>query len=61
LNYLKLQRRYAHLTGKKADPNVVARLQAMCDQNIKNFGLLDDDNTEAAPVAIQAFERNQSV
>ena len=60
LNYLKMQRRYAHLTGKKADPNVVARLQALCDANIKNFGLLGDDEPNA-PVAIQAYERSQAV
>ncbi len=61
LNYLKLQRRYAHLTGKKADPNVVARLQALCDTNIKNFGLLDDGDSEHTPVAIQAYERSSAV
>ncbi|MBE6422689.1 thiamine pyrophosphate-dependent enzyme [Succinivibrio dextrinosolvens] len=61
LNYLKLQRRYAHLTGKKADPNVVARLQALCDANIKNFGLLDDGDSEHTPVAIQAYERSSAV
>ena len=61
LNYLKLQRRYAHLTGKKADPNVVARLQAMCDANIKQFGLLGDDEVSASPVAMQAYERNSAV
>ena len=55
-----MQRRYAHLTGKKADPNVVARLQALCDANIKNFGLLGDDEPNA-PVAIQAYERSQAV
>lgn len=61
LNYLKMQRRYAHLTGKKADPNVVARLQALCDTNIKNFGLLGDDEPALTPVAMQAYERSSAV
>ena len=61
LNYLKIQRRYAHLTGKKADPNVVARLQAMCDKNIERFGLLGDDEPVSNPIAIQAFERSERV
>ena len=57
-SYLKLQRRYAHLTGKKADPNVLAQLQSMCDENIKQFGLMSDDVVET-PTAIQAFERQE--
>ena len=61
LNFLKMQRRYAHLTGKKADPNVVARLQALCDTNIKNFGLLGDDEPNGVPTAIQAYERSNRV
>ena len=61
INYLKIQRRYAHLTGKKADPNVLARLQAMCDTNIKNFGLLGDDQPAITPTAIQAYERSNRV
>lgn len=60
-NYLKLQRRYAHLTGKKADPNVLARLQAMCDENIKQYGLMSDDVPETVPTAIQAFERKSNI
>ena len=56
-----MQRRYAHLTGKKADPNVVARLQALCDTNIKNFGLLGDDEPTGVPTAIQAYERSNRV
>ena len=61
LNYLKMQRRYAHLTGKKADPNVVARLQALCDTNIKNFGLMGVDEPNGVPTAIQAYERSNRV
>lgn len=60
-NYLKLQRRYAHLTGKKADPKVLAHLQAMCDHNIKTFGLMDDTTPETVPTAVQAFERQENM
>ena len=40
-DYLKLQRRFAHLfKGGIEDPRV-ARLQAMCDANIADYGLVD--------------------
>jgi pyruvate ferredoxin oxidoreductase beta subunit len=45
--YLKPQRRFAHLFGKNPQPDVVARLQAGADRNIKRFGLLDEDTEEA--------------
>ncbi len=61
INFLKPQRRFAHLTGKKADPKVLANLQAMCDQNIKEFGLMDDSVPETVPTAIQAFERQENM
>ena len=38
--YLKLQKRFAHLFGKSPDLARIARLQAMADQNIEDFGLL---------------------
>ncbi|HEU4543690.1 MAG TPA: thiamine pyrophosphate-dependent enzyme [Jiangellaceae bacterium] len=44
--YLRIQRRYAHLFGSSPRPDVVARLQAVADRNIKRFGLLD--TTEVA-------------
>lgn len=40
--YLRLQRRYAHLFGASPQPEVVARLQALADRNIARFGLLDE-------------------
>ena len=40
--YLKPQRRFAHLFGKPGRPEVVARLQADADRNIRRFGLLDE-------------------
>ena len=39
--YLKLQKRYAHLFGKAARPDIVARLQAQADHNITRYGLLE--------------------
>jgi pyruvate ferredoxin oxidoreductase beta subunit len=39
--YLKLQKRYAHLFGKSARPDIVARLQAQADHNIARYGLLE--------------------
>jgi pyruvate ferredoxin oxidoreductase beta subunit len=40
--YLKLQGRYAHLFGTTPRPDVVARIQAGADRNVRRFGLLDD-------------------
>jgi pyruvate ferredoxin oxidoreductase beta subunit len=41
--YLRLQKRYAHLFGDPRRDDVVARLQARADRNIARFGLTDDD------------------
>jgi pyruvate ferredoxin oxidoreductase beta subunit len=41
--YLQLQKRYAHLFGKSARPDIVARLQAHADRNIARFGLLESE------------------
>ena len=38
--YLKLQKRYAHLFGKSPDLERIARIQMMADRNIAEFGLL---------------------
>ncbi|MHB1089412.1 MAG: thiamine pyrophosphate-dependent enzyme [Acidimicrobiales bacterium] len=40
--YLRLQRRYAHLFGTNPRPDVVARIQAIADDNITRYGLVDD-------------------
>ena len=39
--YLKLQRRYAHLFGSNPREDVVARIQAMADRNVKRFRLIE--------------------
>jgi len=44
-DYLKLQRRFAHLFGKPGRPDIVARIQAAADRNIERFGLLDAEAT----------------
>jgi len=39
--YLKLQKRFAHLFGAKPDEARLARIQANADRNIAKFGLMD--------------------
>lgn len=40
--YLKPQKRFAHLFGQPGRPEVVARIQAEADRNIRRFGLLEE-------------------
>jgi len=39
-DYLRPQRRYAHLFGRKPAAPTLARIQAMADRNIRRYGLL---------------------
>ena len=41
--YLKPQRRFAHLFGKQPALETIARMQAMADRNIRRYGLLDEE------------------
>jgi pyruvate ferredoxin oxidoreductase beta subunit len=41
--YLKPQKRFAHLFGKRAHPEMVEHLQAIADRNIRKYGLLDGE------------------
>jgi pyruvate ferredoxin oxidoreductase beta subunit len=41
--YLKPQKRFAHLFGKQPRYEVIARIQEMADRNIRKFGLLDNE------------------
>ncbi len=41
-DYLRPQKRFAHLFGAHGRPDIVARIQAMADRNITRFGLLED-------------------
>ncbi len=38
--YLRPQRRYAHLFGEDGRPDVLARIQAIADRNVDRYGLL---------------------
>jgi pyruvate ferredoxin oxidoreductase beta subunit len=42
--YLKPQRRYAHLFKDPPQTEVIAQIQARADRNIRNFGLLADSD-----------------
>ncbi|MCI1676245.1 MAG: thiamine pyrophosphate-dependent enzyme [Ancrocorticia sp.] len=44
--YLKLQRRFAHLFKKGADPAVIERLQQLANRNIRRYDLIDDDSLD---------------
>ena len=46
-DYLRPQKRYAHLFTPERRTDVIARLQARADRNIERYGLLDIDTTEA--------------
>ncbi len=41
-DYLRLQRRYAHLFGNPPRADVIAQIQARADRNIHRFGLLEE-------------------
>jgi pyruvate ferredoxin oxidoreductase beta subunit len=41
--YLKPQRRFAHLFGAKGHPEMLAHIQADADRNIRRFKLLDEE------------------
>ena len=43
VEYLRLQRRFAHLFGEPGRPDVVERIQAGADRNIRRFGLVDGE------------------
>jgi pyruvate ferredoxin oxidoreductase beta subunit len=46
--YLTLQRRFAHLFGEPRRDDVIARIQAGADRNIRRFGLLTDPDAADA-------------
>ncbi|HTW41927.1 MAG TPA: thiamine pyrophosphate-dependent enzyme [Solirubrobacteraceae bacterium] len=47
-DYLRRQKRYAHLFAGAGRPDVIAQLQASADRNIARFGLLADGGEEPA-------------
>jgi pyruvate ferredoxin oxidoreductase beta subunit len=48
-DYLRRQRRYAHLFEGEGRPEALARLQALANRNIERFGLLGRDEDRPAP------------
>jgi len=46
--YLSIQGRYGHLFGSPGRPDIVARIQAIADQNIEHYGLVVDEVRGAA-------------
>lgn len=59
--YMKLQKRYAHLFGKKADEQALARIKSIAQRNIRIFGLLEGGEADFIPTSIQADERAERV
>jgi pyruvate ferredoxin oxidoreductase beta subunit len=53
--YLKLQKRFAHLFGKNARPEIVAHLQEIANRNIERYGLLDHEESHV-PRHAASFE-----
>jgi pyruvate ferredoxin oxidoreductase beta subunit len=44
-DYLRLQKRYAHLFGNPPDEARIARIQAIADRNVAEYGLLEPEAT----------------
>lgn len=44
--YLRPQRRFAHLFKGEGEPEVVQRLQAIADRNIRRYGLIEEDQLD---------------
>jgi pyruvate ferredoxin oxidoreductase beta subunit len=42
-DYLKPQKRFAHIFGKPGHPEMLARIQESADRNIRRFGLLEEE------------------
>ena len=53
--YLRLQRRYAHLFGENGRPDVIEQIQAVADRNIRRFELLPNAD-EAADLPGEATD-----
>ena len=49
--YLRPQRRYAHLFGEHGEPEVIEALQAQADRNIRRYGLLPDNDESVDSLA----------
>lgn len=54
--YLKPQRRFAHLFKKGGDPEAIRRIQAGADRNIRRYNLVDDEDYDLATEHYVEFE-----
>jgi pyruvate ferredoxin oxidoreductase beta subunit len=45
-DYLKPQKRFAHLFAGNGQPQMLAQIQAEADRNIRRFGLLDEEGAQ---------------
>ena len=45
--YLKRQKRYAHLFGKEPASDVIAKIQEMANANVARYGLVNDETANA--------------
>ncbi len=46
-DYLRPQKRFAHLFGPNGHPEMVAKIQADADRNIRRYGLLEEEQVAA--------------
>ncbi len=53
-DYLRMQKRFAHLFAPEPRTEVIARIQAGADRNIRRFGLLGDDTSARLDPAASA-------
>ena len=53
-DYLRLQARYAHLFRPEENTEVIGRIQAAADRNIRRFGLMSPDNERGGSPALAA-------
>jgi pyruvate ferredoxin oxidoreductase beta subunit len=52
--YLSIQGRYAHLFGEHPRTDVIARIQAIADDNIATYGLVGEDTEDSGPKGVDA-------
>ncbi|MDO5049044.1 MAG: thiamine pyrophosphate-dependent enzyme [Actinomycetaceae bacterium] len=55
--YLRPQRRFAHLFKKGGDPESIRRIQAGADRNIRRYNLVDDEDYDLATENYVEFEQ----
>ncbi|MCD8340375.1 MAG: thiamine pyrophosphate-dependent enzyme [Burkholderiales bacterium] len=56
-DYMRPQKRYAHLFGKNADLTALTKIRAIAERNVRIFGLIGNEREDAIPPAVQADER----